>query len=764
MNGTKIYYSLCGLAGVLLVFQWKSGLILLVILLFPLYSSSFDRHFRLIGLSIFLLFAMRSLMTSINEHSHYKSGVFAGEIQFIEKPNIDGDQMTAIVKTSLHEKILLAYHIPSQKELSFLKKTIRPHIICEIKGKLEAPIAPTNKNAFDYKRYLLHQGIHWRLKVNQSSYTNCSKKSNSYDLKLSEWRERSLQKIKQSYHSNSAPLISALLFGDRSMIDDQLITVYQQLGIIHLLSISGLHVSAIFSMIYFLLNRLGVTRERSAIIVVSLLPCYILLTGASPPVVRASVTLMGFFILYIMKKRWMNLDLLSVVFLVLLFYQPQYIYHLGFQLSFIISFSIILSQSILLLSSNKIVTLFLLSFICQLVASPLLMNSLNGFSLISPFVNLIFVPLYVFFILPICLFSFILLILVPGFFPIFGWIIDELINQTNHFAFLLNDIPFTTFPIGSLSSTSTTIFCTILFWCIVQFEKKRKLIISFFPLFLLFISLFFIHAYSPTGEVRFIDIGQGDSILIKRPFGKGTYLIDTGGKTEFNEEKWREKKHPYSVGKDTLIPFLKSEGIYHLNLLVLTHADFDHIGAATDLLKEIKVDQILITPGSEVRPEMKKIIKIATTKKIKLTYSKIGMSWGEKDETFKVISPEDETYEGNNDSIVISAKMGGLKWIFTGDLEKEGEDKLLKTYQQKIDVLKVGHHGSSSSTSDQWLNILKPRIAIISAGRNNLYHHPHPSVIKKLTDRGIQIYSTQEEGMISYLYRGQNGTFQVEIP
>jgi competence protein ComEC len=764
MAGTKIYYAMCGLAGVLLVFNWQSGLLVLLILICSVFSPSFDRRFQLIGLLIIVLFVSRSWMNSFSDRSHFTAGNFSEKIQFIERPKLDGDEMTSIVMTSFNEKVLLVYRISSEKELSILKKKIRSGFICDMNGKMEAPIPHTNVNAFDYKDYLHHQGIHWRFLVEKFSFSSCTQKHKSIFLKITKWREWSLLEINHHYGAQSAPIVAALLFGERSMIDDHVITAYQQLGIIHLLSISGLHVSVIFSILYFIMVRLGLTREKAALAIIFLLPCYTLLTGASPPVLRATASMMGLFILYLLKIRWVNLDILSIVFLVLLAYNPQIIYHLGFQLSFIVCFSIFLSQSILLTQPSKITALLLLSFICQVVASPVLINIQSGFSLISPFVNLIFVPLYVTLILPLCLISFVLLLFIPILFPIFGWMVNELIYVTNHIALFLNQLPFTNLPLGSFKRAYFFIFCAILFWCLIRFEKKRRILIAFFPLVFLFAFILLSHSFSPKGEVRFIDIGQGDSILIKRPYGRGTYLIDTGGKVEFEREKWREKAHHYSVGTDTLVPFLKSDGIHHLDLLILTHADFDHIGAATDLLQEIKVDQILITPGSELRPEMKKIVKLANQQKIKLTVSKIGMSWGENGESFKVVSPQDEKYEGNNDSIVIAAEMGGLRWIFTGDLEKEGEDKLLKTFRQKVDVLKVGHHGSSSSTSDQWLKTIQPRIAIISAGRNNLYNHPNPSVIKKLTDRHIKIYSTQKQGMISYLYRGQSGTFQVEIP
>jgi competence protein ComEC len=264
---------------------------------------------------------------------------------------------------------------------------------------------------------------------------------------------------------------------------------------------------------------------------------------------------------------------------------------------------------------------------------------------------------------------------------------------------------------------------------------------------------------NPFGEVTMIDVGQGDSILIHYPFGKGTYLIDTGGTIQFEEDEWKKAAKPFEVGRDVVVPFLKGKGITKLDKLILTHGDTDHIGGTLALLNEIEVTQILMPSVAELSKSELTIIQKAKNKGIQVVMVADGSQWENEKSTFYVLSPE-ENYQGerNSGSIAIMAKIAGLNWFFGGDLDQEGEERIIKKYPNlHIDVLKAGHHGSKTSTSEQFINKIKPAISWISVGEHNRYGHPHSEVLGQLEN--TTVYRTDYHGAITYRFYQDSGTF-----
>lgn len=269
---------------------------------------------------------------------------------------------------------------------------------------------------------------------------------------------------------------------------------------------------------------------------------------------------------------------------------------------------------------------------------------------------------------------------------------------------------------------------------------------------------------NPYGEVIMVDVGQGDCLIIDLPYNEGVYMIDTGGAMIFREEAWQKRSQEYSISADVLLPLLKSKGIQKIDKLILTHSDFDHAGAAGELIESINVGEILITPGSQQSTVIQDLSEKAKQLKIKVRTAGAGEEWSTNSADFLFLYPFDDHYEGNDDSLVLFGKMGGKKWLFTGDLEKNGEGELIEKWKVEADVLKVGHHGSKTSTSDSFLETLKPEIALISAGKDNRYGHPDPEVLNRLKSQGIIIYSTADSGAVHYKYLGTKGTFKTVIP
>jgi competence protein ComEC len=271
---------------------------------------------------------------------------------------------------------------------------------------------------------------------------------------------------------------------------------------------------------------------------------------------------------------------------------------------------------------------------------------------------------------------------------------------------------------------------------------------------------------NPYGEVTMIDVGQGDSILIHLRHGKGNYLIDTGGSLNFVEEDWKMKSKPFEVGRDVVVPFLKGKGITRIDKLILTHGDMDHIGGATSILSSLKVKQILMPSVTEPSQTEQLIAKEAQRQGIPVIKVSSGDQWHQGENNFYVLSPEKNfTGERNRGSIAFVATIGGVSWFFGGDLDQEGEEKIIKQHPNlKIDVLKAGHHGSKTSSAESFINQIKPKVTLISVGEHNRFGHPHQEVLQRLAAVNTKIYRTDWQGAITYIFYRGKGTFLTYLP
>jgi len=244
------------------------------------------------------------------------------------------------------------------------------------------------------------------------------------------------------------------------------------------------------------------------------------------------------------------------------------------------------------------------------------------------------------------------------------------------------------------------------------------------------------------------------------------YLIDAGDKLQFNTEKWRMRKSAFSVGKDVIVPLLKSKGITKIDQLIITHGDYDHIGSASYLMETMKIKQLTLGDGNIETDLEKQLIEQARSQDVLIKKVKAGDIIGTNEIPFYVLSPQDMNVDSANDqSIVLFVELGGLKWLFMGDLEMKGELKLIGKYQKlKTDVVKIGHHGSKTSSTEDFIQTIQPAIAVISVGENNSYGHPAPEVMSRLYDHRIKIYRTDEGGAIRYIFTKNTGTFYETLP
>ncbi|WP_345742737.1 DNA internalization-related competence protein ComEC/Rec2 [Bacillus pumilus] len=691
---------------------------------------------------------------------------FSGSVVIETIPKIDGNRFSATVSTE-DDRLAAFYTIQTEREKETLKD-VEPGMSCHMTGDVRPPKQATIPNGFQYDQFLQSKGI--RAIFLPQSIKGCTTNDRpSYYLQ--KMRQKGLKFLEDHVPKNSVGIVQALIFGDRDLIDPDTLRDYQMLGIIHLLAISGLHVQTLLACLFWCLLRAGVTRETARLLLICFLPVYACLTGAAPSVLRACLMAGIYLVMTSLPKKMKQPSavVLSATFLFLLAIHPLYLFDIGFQLSFVVTFFILLSTRILSQAKSAVMQLFLISFVAQLASLPVLLYHFQQFSLLSIPLNMIFVPFYTTVVLPLSLLFYLLSIIYLPLGQVLFQLLDSVIQLSHQLSAYM--AVFDEFNLIFMKSTWWHILLEVSAIVFLLFVMECKMSVKSYAVpSILLIGVLSAHYFTPNflqkGEVTMLDVGQGDSLFIQLPYRKGHLLVDTGGRLSFDDEPWKKRRKVSTIGDQTLIPFFHSKGIAKLDVLILTHADQDHMGEAVRLIKRNKVRRLAIPKGFAQSPEDAKLLKEAAEKGIIIDELERGDQLQVGEHIFEVLHPsQDRVTSKNNDSLVLAFTLGGKRFLFTGDLEHEGERDIIEAYPHlRADVLKVGHHGSKGSTSDEWLRHLEPSHALISAGERNRYQHPHQEVLKKLKDQQTAVYRTDINGSVTYEFLEEAGTFYSHPP
>jgi len=727
------------------------GIVFVPVLITALgYFSPFSRR---VSLCILIFFGIRFLFTGENipGETSKQANLPAQDFGFVESVLERPEGVTVIVQSS-GGKVRL-----SKKEPPFPL----PGDSIFFTAKWYPVTPPTIPGGFDTPKWLKSQNlkgfgklesfrIFGHRPIPEEIFSLIRKKLKSYFAKFLSPAETGL--------------LIGLLAGDRSSIPDSLQSGFRRAGIVHVLAISGFHVVLLSGMVLLLLKATRMPHKLARIIAILMMLLYAPIAGGSPAVYRAVFMFTVVQLGNLFQRKADSLNSLGVALLILTVIHPDILWNVGFQLSASATAGIIAygkrsptifknetitKNPVWKFFENHVLSAIWITLVATASTAPFLVWSFHSLSPISIVGNIFVVPL-----VSLGMQAGIFALLVP-IFPIASIFCNAAGFLFRLSAFLVNKI-------SAISMASVTVgpfpaWVLLLFGVLIlsigAFSKNR-----FAKWLVLLILLSFGAFYFWTGvgikthpswKVVVLDIGQGDCIFVQSPRGNA-YLVDVG----VNSGK-------RNVANDKIIPFLQENGIWRLKGIIVTHPDLDHFSGANVLMQEFPVENLYVQECSRIteKPEWTQVLQTASKRNIPIQDLRRGMLFREtthqglnKSNSWEMRILHPDPYhcgETNSESITIRVSGIGGSMLLTGDLTKEGEKEILATdIPLQTDILKLGHHGSKTSSSREFLEAVAPKFAIASNGRHNKFHHPHPQVVERLDSLKIPLWNTSQKGTV----------------
>jgi len=624
---------------------------------------------------------------------------------------------------------------------------------CTIAGEVTTVETARNPGQFDFNNYLQSQGISYQLIIKNSSDVTCS--GHSFLHYIHQIRDKIITFIKDNMDPFLGSWSRALIFGDTSGMDPAVIEVFQGWGLSHILAISGLHVGLIVGLIYAVLVKTGwVTKETSSYILLGFIPVYIILAGAQPSVLRAGFMVFLFLLLNIWVKKVSSIDGLSIIFILLISWDPYIVYHIGFQFSFLTTIALLLSRKWLLQTSSPFWNVAQISLIAQISILPLQLQAFHVFQPLSILLNIFVVSYFSIVIIPFLFVYIFLFPFIPSIVQVFDGLFMAVHTRVIDLIFYMDHIGFPRMVVGSPPLILTIIYYVFLFMMMICLERKL-FNRSFFAAVLLVCTLFVMQVLpfvSKEGRVTMLDIGQGDAIIIELPYRKGVFMIDAGATFSFVDQKISEREFTHIIK-----PYLYSRGIQKIDALIISHEHLDHNGSAPFMIEDFGVDHYVVSHYYEMNDEESQLILEHDVEVHRLqAFDEITL----KDQHFIVVSPVEDYQDTNENSLALMTELGGMNWLFTGDIYRRQELFIKQKFSNHpIDIWKVAHHGSDTSSSEEVIQHYSPKVYLIPVGMNNSHGHPSDEVIDVFSETDGTIFRTDQDGAIEYKFTDDRGTF-----
>lgn len=668
----------------------------------------------------------------------------------------------------LHEEILLRISgAESSLVLNIASWSAGSHFIFE--ASLETPPGPLYPHAFDYQQYLQNQSIFWIGFANASSLQFLESAA-SWTQLPAQLRTDLIQQLHQVYPSSIAAILQGVLLGDRSQLTAEWKEAYEVLGIAHLLAISGLHVGTLSFGFLTVLRWLGVTRERGILLVMLFLPFYAVVTGLGPSVVRATVMAELMWLALLLRRWYDAYNGLGIAMLLLLIWDPYLLYHPGFQFSFLITGGLLFFFAQTggeRKKTNQLIQLMLITFVAQLFAFPLQIYYFHQFSWLSGLANLLAVPAYTLIVIPL---GFLTLLLSFLSLPLAMWLSHlvtiplQLLDEQIHVLAQFHQWhPFWSPPsIPWILLYYLGLILLGLMWHYRVVLMKQALFVTIWCMLLV---LLFPNPLRPHEiRVTFLNVGQGDATIIESR--EWTILIDAGGRGVQRGDQ-AEETSSFDAGRQRILPYLRSRGIQHLDYVILTHQDTDHIGGFPSIAEQVTIGHLFWNgmigrEGERSSGEQYLHEWFVQHPQHRHHIVQKVQRWQLQERMILTIFPPYPYAENDNDgSLAILLSVDDLHYLFTGDMGIAAESWLIKqALPANVNMLHVGHHGSKTSTSKEFIERLMPDWAIISASKGNPFGHPHSEVLEKLQQVEAQILRTDQNGTIIFQHF-ENGRVRI---
>lgn len=740
--------------------------VLFVILLIMAYDSlSKDTGFAYFGKTL-------SLTGRIKEIKSYD--VPFGERSYRMKVKADSDEISAFILKIKESDLFAGCNLYNDVDidLSELSRILYGRKI-SCTGSFEAFDGELNPGQFDANAYYKNEGYSGILDAKDIRIVK-EEESFSPDIYLHRLNLAISEKYKKILGEKNAGSLSAMVLGDKTSLDEEIKELYQENSISHLLSISGLHISLLGGAVFLFLRRLKISFSFPLIASSIILIIYGAFTGFSVSTSRAIVMMSVLFISFVIGKSYDLPSGLALAALILIVMNHRVIYQSGFLLSFfaVIGIFYIMPELLYIFKVDiyhkrgiiKGLHLLLASIISSisilLATLPIVLNNFYEVSLTGIILNIIVIPLMSLVVITGLLGGFVALVSeILGSF-ILG-ITHYILNLYTLFCRLGDRLTFLRLIIGKPDKWQIVLYyllLVIVFYFLAlkrrenklrslknnlskEYNTSKRIVVTGLMTF----TSFLIIAYKPREfSINMLDIGQGDCFVVNDG-NNDIYISDCGSTTVQN------------VGKTRLLPFLKSKGWGRVDTIFISHMDKDHVNGVNDLLKcaEITIGRIIISASYKSDKlncaELEELKELAKMRDIKLFYMKKGDEIVGKDISFRCIYPtgEEDIEDQNEASIVMRMDYKGLSMLFTGDIAGSTEEKIIDSSDEDIldcDILKVCHHGSKNSSTDDFLKKVNPKLYLISCGLMNRYGHPHRDALSRMTEEGGRILRTDHMG------------------
>ncbi len=615
-----------------------------------------------------------------------------------------------------------------------------------VQGKLDPVLGEVNLGIGGAEDYYRTLGYHSTLRTRGDTIQSISRPTWSIGYWASRLRHWQADVFARTAPADIQVFLRAVWLGDRATYSEEAYRPYLETGTAHILSVSGVHVGIVYLSLHWALRGMLKNRKKRNAVVLLAVVLFALMSGARPPILRAAIMIGLYLWAEFLERESDAPTALSIAALLFLAVNPGLLWDTAFILSFGSLASILIFSEAIAYRLTRVPIIFRQNVATTLGVSilplPLAAHFFHLVPVVGSVCNLMVIPLLTG-VLWLCMLVLLLAPISTTIASLFGHAAAPLIYLIEWIA-----RTFSTLPLAFITVTSPTLIAGLLYMAAavglarLLFEPERARYWTRFTITAALLSWLLWRPLLPPATLDFLDVGHGDSAFIRTPGGT-TLLVDAGDKSDYLD-----------MGKRVVTTWLLAHGIDEIDYMVITHADRDHIGGAISVMSQIDIGEVILWPKASTNVLELALLEACEAQGVPIRRVQTSESLAVAGATVSVIHPTpDTTIQGvNNQSVVLQIDWPGLSVLMSGDIEVEAERELLPRLQP-VDILKVPHHGSHTSSSTAFLDAASPRIAVVSTRASSRREAMGRDVIPRYKERAIALYRTDYLGGIQVRQR-----------